>query len=710
MLKRLTVVLAFIILALVVAAAGLMPARAQGLPAKPAGVSAAAGDRADEVTVSWQAADDATFYRIGWVAFDKIVAVRNANRPWLDAFAFTDVTNYGQTTHPLDGLLPGVQYAFIVGSINSRFGVAAWSDWVYLTTAEAASQCPAGAGNPPEPQAPDPTPTPTPDPNATPTPTPDPNVTPTATPEPDPAVTPTPTPTAVPVGTDYDRDDNGLIEITNLAQLDAIRHDLDGDGVSAHTAGYAEAFPDAAAGMGCFRRQCKGYELVANLDLDTNGNGRIDEGDAYWDDGDGWYPIGEVSSPFNAVLEGNGHTIANLYIFWDRGNIGMFAALGKDAEVRNLNLTGADISGGAEKTGALAGFSRGRIANIRVSGEVTGAAEVGGLAGRSSGTISSSSSSTTTTGTGNSVGGLVGSNEGAITDSYATGNVSGEGNHVGGLVGIIGDDSGGSIRGSYATGNVTGTGENVGGLVGIIGDDNGGSISGSYATGNVTGTGENVGGLVGQGRNITNSHATGSVTGESGYVGGLTGRGGNITASYTTGNVTGTSFVGGLAGSGSNITASYATGNITGTSSVGGLVGQGGGISNAYTTGNVTGTNSVGGLVGYANFGTITHSYAVGNVTSERTPVGGLVGFCHYSRPRYPCSTARSFWDTQTTGQSQVYSTRYYGAGKTTRELQRPTGPTGIYVGWDPEYWDFGTSRQYPVLKYEGMDVGAQRR
>ena len=31
---------------------------------------------------------------------------------------------------------------------------------------------------------------------------------------------------------DYDTDDDGLIEISNLAQLDAVRYDLSGDGVS----------------------------------------------------------------------------------------------------------------------------------------------------------------------------------------------------------------------------------------------------------------------------------------------------------------------------------------------------------------------------------------------------------------------------------------------------------------------------------------------
>ena len=52
---------------------------------------------------------------------------------------------------------------------------------------------------------------------------------------------------------DYDADDDGLIEISNLVQLNAIRHDLDGDGspTSANPDAYAAAFPGAVAGMGC---------------------------------------------------------------------------------------------------------------------------------------------------------------------------------------------------------------------------------------------------------------------------------------------------------------------------------------------------------------------------------------------------------------------------------------------------------------------------
>ena len=56
---------------------------------------------------------------------------------------------------------------------------------------------------------------------------------------------------------DYDTDDDGLIEISNLAQLDAVRHDLSGDGVSYSTP-YAEAFADGGG-------RCPGLRRPARL-------------------------------------------------------------------------------------------------------------------------------------------------------------------------------------------------------------------------------------------------------------------------------------------------------------------------------------------------------------------------------------------------------------------------------------------------------------
>ena len=59
------------------------------------------------------------------------------------------------------------------------------------------------------------------------------------------------------------------------------------------------------------------------------------------------------------------------------------------------------------------------------------------------------------------------------------------------------------------------------------------------------------------------------------------------------------------------------------------------------------------------------------------------------------------------------------GIGKTTQELRSPADYIGIYADRNVDIngdnlpddpWDFGTSTQYPVLKYVGLDVAAQRR
>ena len=88
--------------------------------------------------------------------------------------------------------------------------------------------------------------------------------------------------------TDYDSDDDGLIEIGNLAQLDAVRHDPDGDGApaTASATAYAAAFPDRGSWMACGGLTgCVGYELQVDLDFDTNNSGDADSGDTYWNNG-----------------------------------------------------------------------------------------------------------------------------------------------------------------------------------------------------------------------------------------------------------------------------------------------------------------------------------------------------------------------------------------------------------------------------------------
>ena len=390
---------------------------------------------------------------------------------------------------------------------------------------------------------------------------------------------------------DYDADDDGLIEVSNLAQLDAIRWDEDGDGSALKTANWvvyvdgslvmdgevdlhAAAFPNAAPGMGCPSSGCTGYELAADLDFDTNGNGAADATDAYWNGGSGWSPISLTG--FTAVFEGNGHTIRNLFI--DRSsdaNVGLFEAVVIPSVVRNVVLESVDVTGG-ERVGGLAGQASGTISGVSVSGSVSGESAVGGLVGYTlpSGVITGSHSTASVTGTkprsegGRDVGGLVGYNEGAVRASYATGAVSGKANNTGGLVGF-----------------------------------NSGAVIASYARLDVTGSGRYIGGLAG-------SHYAGAIT------------------------------------------FSYAAGATAGGTDAGGLVGHRGG------------------------------------------------------------SITASYWDSD-----ESQATGPGGEGKTTAELQTPTDYTGIYANWNVDLdgdgsaddpWDFGTSCQYPVLKYGGLNPDDQ--
>ena len=115
---------------------------------------------------------------------------------------------------------------------------------------------------------------------------------------------------------DYDSDDDGLIDVSSLAQLDAMRYDLNGDGIvdGAMWRAYYDAFPSGALEMGCPADGCTGYELGRTLDFDTDSSGAVDAGDTYWNAGAGWDPVGDEEAPFDATFEGNSRAIDKLFI------------------------------------------------------------------------------------------------------------------------------------------------------------------------------------------------------------------------------------------------------------------------------------------------------------------------------------------------------------------------------------------------------------
>ena len=251
------------------------------------------------------------------------------------------------------------------------------------------------------------------------------------------------TATGIPTMTiDYDTDDDGLIEITSAAQLNAVRWDPDGDGApaSANASDYAAGFPNAAAGMGCPSSGCTGYELNANIDLDV----------APYNTGRGWDPIGNDDSRFRTIFDGNGNTIFGLFINRpQRGTTtsdGLFGVVGREGTIQNLGLLGVDVTGGSW-VGGLVGRNLGTITASYVTGlGLTGnivdgfvlagvsGSVAGGITGYNRGTINASYSTTAVLSE-NDAGGLVGWNHGTITASYAIGLVLAD-DVSGGLVAV----------------------------------------------------------------------------------------------------------------------------------------------------------------------------------------------------------------------------------------------------------------------------------
>ena len=159
--------------------------------------------------------------------------------------------------------------------------------------------------------------------------------------------------------TDYDSENNRYIDITTLAQLNAIRYDLNGDGAVAasDTANYNAAFPSAATGMGCPSNGCIGYELQADLDFDTDNSGVVDASDN--PSFPNWEPISTHANKYTAEFRGNNHTISNLTITTHQGHwrLGLFDTLSPTAVVTGVGMVDANINVPAFRSGSRAGLT-----------------------------------------------------------------------------------------------------------------------------------------------------------------------------------------------------------------------------------------------------------------------------------------------------------------------------------------------------------------
>lgn len=360
-----------------------------------------------------------------------------------------------------------------------------------------------------------------------------------------------------------------------------------------------------------------------------------------------WNAIGTPTYKFEGNVEGNGHSIAGVYI--NKPSLKYQGLFGNaSGNIKNLILTDSYVIA-STSAGTIGSNISGIIENISVTNSVfTATARVGSIVGQAlyikNCYANAKNITTDPTSIAGGIIGYLGAN-GYVNDSRFEGVINGKG-YIGGLVGYAATSS--TINNSSSNGTMTGT-LVIGGLVGYF---YAASINNSYSLSSVTGTGSSIGGIVGFANasattvpSIKNSYATGTIKGLD-NVGGLVGMlVGTVDNSYATGSIYATAgHVGGLVGmigctdcnhSTSYAKNSYATGNVNGVSEIGGLVGQNGASSenartkyttiiNCYSTGNVTGTGgTIGGLVG-TDVMNISSSFATGNVSG--TSGGRVIG------------------------------------------------------------------------------------
>jgi len=245
---------------------------------------------------------------------------------------------------------------------------------------------------------------------------------------------------------DADSDSDGLIEVSTLAELNAIRFNLAGTGRVLSMGGKVDSsgcpyFFEA----GQYLQKCFGYELINDLDFDTNQNGIIDGGDAYWNEneqgiGEGWLPIGAGIGSFEGNFNGNGYAIKNLYINRPTNTqVGLFLRI-KNSVVSELAIIGGATKViGKDAVGLLAGgfIELVSVNGVVLMGTVMGNKYVGGLVGRTDSwqTISNVFSSVKVNGVGG-VGGISGYSENTgITNVLVVGRVEGAWDDYG-IVGI----------------------------------------------------------------------------------------------------------------------------------------------------------------------------------------------------------------------------------------------------------------------------------
>lgn len=235
-----------------------------------------------------------------------------------------------------------------------------------------------------------------------------------------------------------------------------------------------------------------GINITLTADIDLSG---ID-----------WTPIGiDYNHQYTGTFDGGGHTITGLTVTGSDQYVGLFGHIGSGGTVKDVTLEEVKIESNNDMSavGGVAGRSYGTLENCSVSGSVSGSGIAGGVVGYQSGGFLTGCSSSATVNAGGVAGGVAGlTDSGAtLTACYATGDVTLESINSGGnfVGGVVGSNTSCTLKACYAWGSVTGSG------------------SGTIYVGGVTGTND-------EGTLTACYHANETVSGPAGTTGGVTGR------------------------------------------------------------------------------------------------------------------------------------------------------------------------------------------
>lgn len=218
-----------------------------------------------------------------------------------------------------------------------------------------------------------------------------------------------------------------------------------------------------------------------------------------------WLPIGNDNNRWKGNMDGQGHTISNLYIKTAQNHVGLFGftegATIQDlifdyAKVDNVNTTGTKTM----YTGILAGYayastnSPAHIKGIKTTNNCTviGQEDTGGIVGSAKINLENCENRSSVKGT-RLVGGIAGScTERNIKRCTNYGTVENDGSYIGGIIGYA---YGTSIEDCANYGKITSTGWYTGGIAGSTLENS--SIQNVFSYGDVTNTNGSSGIIIG---------------------------------------------------------------------------------------------------------------------------------------------------------------------------------------------------------------------